>query len=120
MHPRPAIPLLLQAKTPLPLSSLLPTLSKDLRSAGVWLVESRPTACGGADLHLELHRHAAPLFYTALVRRGLQLNRSTHVALASLCSYDHSFTGTTTDLKLEIRSTGLAHPMLNQISVISA
>ncbi len=98
-----ASPLLLQSTTPRPLPTLLPALEVDLRSAGAWIGETLHLSPTAASLDLELHRHAAPSFYSALLRSGLHLTRSAHTALACLCSRHPPFNGRALHLLLEIR-----------------
>ncbi len=120
MPQHPTRPLLLQATTPLPMSSLLPTLRASLTSAGAWLGANREISHRTSDLHLELHTVAAQQLYIALVRCGLDLSRSAHVALATLCSHEHSPTRPLVELKLEVRSLSPAHPLTNPTWAISA
>lgn len=113
--------LLVQSTTTLHLRRLLPRLKADLRLAGAWVSDARDLSQHAADLYLELPVSAAQPLYTALIRRGLKLSRSGHIALATLCSFERPFMpGRTLDLKLEIRVITSASQRFPAVSTISA
>lgn len=112
--------LLLEGTTPRPLSTVLPALRPELRSAGVWLGSSRHLSPLAAALDLELPRHAVPSFYTALIRCGLHLSRSAHITLAGFCTWHPPFTGLAIPVTLELRCANLPRSAQKLLLAISA
>ena len=120
MQPFSTAHLLLQSTSTLPLRKLLPRLQADLHRAGAWVTEAHDLTPGAAELHLELPPSAAEPLYTALIRSGLHLSRSAHVALATLCSWERPTSGRMLELKLEIRFLAPSPDRLHLLSTISA
>ncbi len=103
-----ATPLLLQASVTRPLRSFLPRLLRSLRRSGSYIREHPSRSTGTISLSIELHRHATADTYAILIASGLELHRSAHTALASLCAQDilplSRSPSTLIEIRLEIRS----------------
>ncbi|GAC1355614.1 MAG: hypothetical protein NVSMB3_01000 [Acidobacteriaceae bacterium] len=111
-----APPLLLQASTTRPLRALLPRLLRSLRSSGSFIHQRRASSSRAVSLSLELQRHATADTYASLLASGLELHRSAHTALASLCPPDsrplRRGSSSLIEIQLDIRSLDRFHGRL--------
>jgi hypothetical protein len=67
-------------------SLIVPALADALDTCGCWVLERKAASASQLDLRFELQLRAALELYTALIGAGLELTRSTHLALTALCT----------------------------------
>ncbi|MDE1175987.1 MAG: hypothetical protein PW789_05205 [Edaphobacter sp.] len=65
---------------------VLPTLLTALADGGAWVFERRSLSASTMELKVETQLRSIMDLYAAIVEAGLELTRSSHLALADLCS----------------------------------
>lgn len=65
---------------------ILPAVLEALEHCGCWLMERKPTSFTQMEYSFELHAFAVVDLYAALIAAGLELTRSSHEDLTTLCA----------------------------------
>jgi hypothetical protein len=67
-------------------AGLLPALLTALADGGGWVVDRRSLSASAVELSVETQLRSIMELYGAIVAAGLELTRSSHVALTDLCT----------------------------------
>ena len=80
------ITLHLDAYTGMDRPSLLPSLLEAINGSGAWVLQRSCLSPTSTCVEMEFQAQALPELYGTLVGKGLELTRSTHMALTECCN----------------------------------
>jgi hypothetical protein len=67
-------------------ASVLPVLLSALADCGGWVLDRRTMSASAVELHVEVQLRSIVDLYGSVIAAGLELTRSSHLALTDLCT----------------------------------